>query len=267
MKTITLLNNKGGVGKTATVSAVGHILATVHKKKVLLVDLDPQANLSQMYGFDTMDEDYSLKDVIEGKTYPVENTVQDILLDSQKNIHECIYQTDYEQLDIIPAFITLSNVEHYMISDVSEPQQLKLSRQLRKVEQEYDYCLIDCAPSVSIFNVNALAASDVVYVPTLCDKSSRIGVANILRLIGQVKTFADKNLGFGGCILTRYDSRKKVCQTALEDCTEALGEKVILTIPVSTKIEQTNDLQKPLYEIDPLGKASAKYLELAEMMM
>lgn len=267
MHTATFLNNKGGVGKSAAVTAIGHILTEIHKKKVLLIDMDPQANTSQLFGFEG-ESQYSLKEILEEDAYPIKNTVEDILWDMNKDIHDCIYQTDYTGLDIIPSFITLCNMENRMLVNITEPNQFRLYKQLDKVQNEYDYCLIDCGPSVSLLNINALAASDTVYIPSKCDKSSRIGIANVLRMVKNVQSFSGKRLEFGGCFLVQYDNRKKICREAWEDCRKALGEKLLsVTIPTCTKIEQTGSLKKPLLEVDPHGKATMSYQELADQII
>lgn len=267
MYTITILNNKGGVGKSATVTTLGHILATEYKKKVLLIDMDPQANTSQLFGIEA-DENYSLKQVLEEDVYPIKDTVEDVLWDMKKDIHDCIYETEYEGLDIIPSFITLFNMENQLIINITEPNQFRLYKQLCKIDTEYDYCLIDCGPSVSLLNANALAASDVVYIPSRCDRSSRIGIANVLRMVRNVQDYSRKELKFGGCFLVQYDSRKKICQEALEDCREALGDGLLpIAIPMCTKIEQASSLKKPLPKIDPKGNATKNYQKLAEIIM
>ena len=267
MYTATFLNNKGGVGKSATVMAVGHIMNRLYQKKVLLIDMDPQANTSQLFGFEG-ESNYSLKEIIAEDVYPIKDTVEDILWDMNKDIHDCIYQTDYEGLDIIPSFITLCNMENQLIVNITEPNQFRLYKQLNKIQDEYDYCLIDCGPSVSLLNINALAASDTVYIPSRCDKSSRIGVANVLRMVKNVQSFSGKNLEFGGCFLVQYNPRKKICREAWEDCREALGDKLLsVMIPTCTKIEQTGTLKKPILEIDPKGKATQSYKELADYII
>ncbi len=268
MYTVTFLNNKGGVGKTATVTAVGHMLAAEKKKKVLLADLDPQANTSQFFGLEGYTEGCSLKEVLANKIRPASDTVEDILWDSGKDIHDCIYGTEYEGLDVIPSFITLSDMENRLVGNVTEPNQFRLYKQLEKIQGEYDICLIDCGPSVSLLNVNALAASDIVYIPSRCDRSSRIGIVNVLRLVNSVKNFSYKNLEFGGCFLVQYDERRKICREAWEDCSAALGEKLLpVTIPSSTKIEQLSTVRKPLLEADPYGKATLKYMELTDCLL
>lgn len=205
---------------------------------------------------------------MEEDVYPIKNTVEDILWDTKKDIHECIYETDYAGLDIIPSFITLSNMENQLIIDITEPNQFRLYKQLAKVDKEYDYCLIDCGPSVSLLNANALAASDVVYIPSRCDRNSRIGIANVLRLVHNVQDYSRKELRFGGCFLTQYDSRKKICQEAVKDCGDAFGKLLLpITIPVCTKMEQASSARKPILEIEPKGNATRSYLELAELLV
>lgn len=263
----SFINNKGGVGKTATVGAVVHILATVYNKKVLAVDIDPQGNLSKLYGFSGNDRKYSLKEQLTGEIYPVSNTIEDILMDSSKDIHDCIYSTAYENLDIIPSYLTLSNVENQLLGNALTPQQEKLKKQLNKVKQEYDYCVIDCGPSVSLLNINALYASNEVYIPSKCDRDSRDGIVNIINLINTVREY-NPELKFSGCFLTQFTERKLICKEAWDDCKEALGDKLLpITVPVNTKVEQTSSMNKPLYEIDPFGKATQSYVKLAEYMI
>lgn len=268
MITISFLNNKGGVAKTATVTSVGHIMATVFGKKVLLADLDPQANTSQILGFDLGQNEVSLKELMERKVYPIENTVEDILLTTEKDIHDCIYNTEYENLDIIPSYLTLSNVENQLIGKVDEPQQFRLWKQLEKVKEEYDFCLIDCGPNVSLLNVNALAASDYLFVPSACSKSARFGIANVWHLMQNVQNFTMKQLVFGGCFLVQFDPRKKICKEAWEDCKDALGEKLLdITIPVDTKVEQMASFQKPICAVNPNARATQSYLQLTKKIL
>lgn len=264
MYTVTFLNNKGGVGKSAAVISVGHMLATECGKRVLLIDMDPQANTSQMFGFEG-DSNYSLKEILQGNVYPVKDTVEDILWDKEKDIQDCIYATDYNGLDIIPSFITLCEMENRLIVNITEPNQFRLYKQLEKIQDKYDFCLIDCGPSVSLLNVNALAASDTVYIPSRCDKSSRIGIANVLRMVKNIQDFSRKKLEFGGCFLVQYDERRKICKEAWLDCKEALGDKLLpVTIPTCTKVEQTSSLKKPILELDPRGKITQSFRELTQ---
>ncbi len=268
MKVVGFLNNKGGVGKTGSLTTLAHMIATTRGKRVLVVDIDPQANTSQLFGFTGNEQEYSLTELLNGRVYPVENTVEDILLDAEKDIKDCIYETGYGNLFIIPSYITLSGVENQLLGNVTMPQQFRLKKQLEKVKEEFDICMIDCGPSVSLLNVNALAACDGIYIPSRCDKDSRVGVANIIRLMKTVQEY-NPNLELKGVFLTQYDARKNICKDAEKDCEEALGNIFLkdCSIPVCTKMEQTGLKQKPLLVLDPYGKAIQQYEKLTEYIL
>ena len=109
------------------------------------------------------------------------------MLDSEKDIRECIYETDYKNLSIIPSYLTLSEVENRLLGDVAPATAVSVESATGKdLVKEYDFCFIDCGPSVSLLNVNALTAADVVYFPSRCDKDSRVGIANVIRLVKAV---------------------------------------------------------------------------------
>lgn len=134
MKTIIFLNNKGGVGKSASAITVAHMMATAYNKRVLIIDLDPQMNTTSM--FSQVDFINLFRGVYKGTVEKKKRSVEDLLLDKDLDIHECIYKTDYENLDIIPAFLTLSEVEERMKADVKSPQQFRLRKQLSKLKDE-----------------------------------------------------------------------------------------------------------------------------------
>ena len=111
-------------------------------------------------------------------------------------------------------------------------------------------------------------ASNEVYIPSKCDRNSRVGIANVLRMVKSVQSFSRNDLRFGGCFLTQYDERKKICKEAWEDCREALGEKLLsVTIPTDTKVEQTTSCNKPVYLLGKNGRAAQSYLELTKVIL
>ena len=131
MKTIIFLNNKGGVGKTASVTTIAHMLATEFKKKVLLIDLDPQMNATCMYSdidFVKLFSRVYQNQNLYGNDY---KSIEDLLLDSNMDIHECIRKTKYENLDIIQSYLTLSEAEERMKGNVKSPQQFRLQQHLK----------------------------------------------------------------------------------------------------------------------------------------
>ena len=237
MKTIAFLNNKGGVGKSASVKTLAHIISSVYDKKVLIVDLDPQGNTSSLYT--QVDWVELFKSILEGTTRKAEYSVEDILLNQELDPHVSIHHTKYKNLDIIPAFLTLSEIEERMKADVKTPQQFRMKIQLEKLQDEYDYCLIDCSPSISLLNINGLAASDEVYIPTKVDGDSLIGVAITVNLIRTVASYNPK-LKIGGCFFTLWQN-KNVSSTAYELLETVLPKNMLLPmkIGVSKYVEES----------------------------
>ena len=142
MKKISIMNIKGGVAKTTSTANLGACLSQ-KGYKVLLIDLDPQSNLTKLF-----------------KTYSMEDLqISNVLLDKSLDIHKVIKKTDFENIDIIPANINLIFTERNILVDNTRSQQNRLSKALSKVNEKYDYCLIDCPPSLNIITVNALCAS------------------------------------------------------------------------------------------------------------
>ena len=270
MKTLCFLNNKGGVGKTATVTTVGHILSSVYKKRVLLVDMDPQHNTSARFS----NFEWAKIFISIYKNEPEEingKTVEDILLNSDMDPHEAIKKTKYQNLDIIPAYLTLSSCEELIKANVSEPQQFKLRIQLEKIQDEYDYCLIDCSPSINILNVNALAAADEVYMPVRTDGDSCIGMAISMNLMKTVQKY-NHNLRLGGVFITQCNWQEGVAKTTYELLSQLLPKDMLIPIQIgSSKYLKENSFeQMPLLEADNGKRKSAvtkAYLLLTEYIM
>ena len=265
MKTIIFLNNKGGVGKTASVTTVAHMLATKYGKKVLMIDLDPQMNSTTMYS--RVDFVKLFYNIYKGTCEKLEKSVEDLLLNRVDDIHECIQHTVYENLDIIPSYLTLSEAEELMKADVKTPQQFRLRKYLRGVQQEYDYCIIDSSPSVSIINVNGLVAANEVYVPLRCDGGSLLGVAIVMNLFEAVSEY-NAELKMGGMFFTQWNGRKNVSRSVYELLSEMFAEHILpVTISASKNLEESSLVQIPLLAYDRgknKCKATQDYLALTE---
>lgn len=263
MKVIAVMNNKGGVGKSATTSNLAHILATEYGKRVLAVDMDPQGNMSSLY--DDMDITSIIQGILYGSLEKKQYMVDDLLLDAQMDPHLCIKKTRYSGLDLIPSFLTLSETEERLKADVKVPQQFRLKAHLEKLEGEYDYCLIDCSPSVSILNINVLAASDEIYMPTRCDAGSVLGLAMTTNLVRTVQSYNPK-LKIGGCFFTQWIGRKNVSKVTWELLEDIPLLKLIpIPIGMSKYLEENTYRQLPLLEADVKRESSATqgYLKLA----
>lgn len=266
MKVFGFLNNKGGVGKTATAISVASILAQKYGKRVLLVDLDPQGNSTSMF-CETNPLDL-LGELLMGNTenYKERGSVEQLLLDQNYDIHKCIISTKIENLFLIPAFLTLAECEERLKADVRTPQQFRLKKQLEKVQGEYDYVILDYSPSVNIININGLAASDYVYVPARCDAWSVVGFGIAKNLIETVQDYNPK-LKIGGILFTDWKRNKNVSKQILEMSKTAFGDVVIpVQITSSKLIEEMSYLQKTILELDPTKKnrVTRDYADLTE---
>lgn len=279
MKTISFINNKGGVGKTASVTTIAHMLATKFNKNVLLVDMDPQSNSTSRYSrvnyFDIFHsimnqeevdvnilEDLSVEDreIMNKKV-----SVEDVLLYPQVMASDAIIPTIYDNLDILPAHLTLSEVEDRIQADIKVPQQFRLKNKLDEVQNMYDYCIIDCSPSISLLNINALAASDEVLIPINTDGDSLTGLAITRNLIETVSDYNSK-LKIAGAFFTRFDKRKAVSKQVYAMVEELLPLYDIpllpMTVPVSKLLEEISFKQEPLATADPNSKATQAYMNI-----
>lgn len=267
MKTIALLNIKGGVGKTATVTTISHMLATHFKKRVIIIDLDPQGNTTAH--FSNIDVMERLERKLKGKITSIDNSISDLLMREDMDVHDCIRHTVYENLDIIPSDLQLGEVQDRIKADVKMPAQFRLKRHVKKLSGEYDFCIIDCSPSVSIANVNGLAIADEVYIPTTPDGYSLEGVAYALDLINNVKAYND-NLEIAGCFFSRWENQ------AVQDISYQLLDEMVpgLLLPFkmykSKLIGEGTYMNQPLLVSDrnrQLSRLTISYLHMAEYMM
>jgi len=282
MQTIAMINNKGGVGKTSSVTTIGHMMAVLHNKRVLIVDMDPQANASAMFSDDSwmalfieqlkgLDIPDLIRMLPQMDGVQKELSVEDLLLNRKLDPHKVIRHSAYDGLDILPARLTLSTVEERLKADVTTPQQFKLKTQLEKVREDYDYCLIDCSPSVSLLNINALAAADEVYIPLRCDGNSLIGLTISLGLVETVKEYSP-GLRFAGCFLTQYSPRKNVARATRELLEQVFCDGFLLPITIGTSklLEENTYAQQPLLALDSGKQKSAvtkAYMDLTEYIL
>ena len=184
MKTVSIINLKGGVAKTVSAANMAHILAVVHSKRVLLVDNDKQGNISKMFGLHDYDN-YSIADVLTDSNIPLE---------------EVICPTQYAGLDILPANMNLLDV---LMGD-SKPHQTRLKAAFAPLAGEYDYCIIDNAPDINISTINALVCADEVIIPIKIDKFAFDGLDELVEQIDITRRNLNPGLVLRGCLVTSY---------------------------------------------------------------
>ncbi|EJW14255.1 ParA family protein [Paenibacillus alvei] len=188
MKTISIINLKGGVAKTISSVNIAHILATVHGKRVLLVDNDKQGNASKMFGL----HNYA------------EPSIAEVMTERNLNINEIIMSTPYAGLDVIPANMNLLRANLQVLLDTTRPQQTRLRNALNQVADRYDYCIIDNAPDINISVINALVASDDVLIPVKIDKFAFDGLAELKEQIDNTREDLNPSISLRGCFVTCY---------------------------------------------------------------
>ena len=251
-KVISLVNQKGGVGKTTTsinlASSLGHL-----DKKVLLIDLDPQSNATTGLGIDRIKIKKSIYDVVMGDT----------------EIKDTIIKTPFKNLSLIPAMIDLAGVDIELIQISVNDKEFVITEQLKKqidtIRDRYDFIIIDCPPNLGILTTNALAASDSVLIPVQCEYYSLEGVKQLLRTIIRVQKNVNSNLDIEGVLLTMLDGRTLLGLEVVEDVRKFFNEKVFSTIiPRLVKLVEAPSHGKPILEYDPKSKGAMAYLNLAK---
>ncbi|KMZ43965.1 MULTISPECIES: ParA family protein [Bacillales] len=188
MKTISVINLKGGVAKTISAVNIAHILAVIHEKRVLLVDNDKQGNASKMFGLHSYDA----------------RSIAEVMTERSPNLAEIIAPTAYPNLDIIPANMNLLRANLQVLLDSSRPQQTRLRAALKGVSERYDYCVIDNAPDINISTINALVASDDVMIPVKIDKFAFDGLAELKEQIDNTRDELNPDISLKGCFVTCY---------------------------------------------------------------
>lgn len=209
---ISMVNQKGGVGKTTSTINLGAALAECGRK-VLLVDFDPQGALSAGFG---------------ANPHELDLTVYNVMMDRKVDIKDVILPTGVENIDLLPANIDLSAAEVQLVNEVAREQVLASA--LRKVRDEYDVILIDCQPSLGLLTVNALTASDGVIIPLICEFFALRAVALLVDSIEKVQDRLNPNLEIVGVLATMFDARTIHSKEVLARIVDAFGDKVFDTV-------------------------------------
>jgi len=251
MKIIAVANQKGGVGKTTTTVNLAAALAE-SGRRVLVIDLDPQANASSALGV-TVTPGRSLHSILTGD-------------ENARSFAEQIQPTSTENLSIVTAELDLAGCEIQLAADEHRLTRLRrVLEQYRTGQPPIDFVLIDCPPSLGVLMTNALAAADSVLVPLQCEYLALEGLAKILEMIERIKQVSGNSaLALEGIVLTMYDARTNLSQQVVTDVRGYLGQKVFETIiPRSIRLGEAPGHGKTIIAYDSAGMGAQSYRELA----
>ncbi len=245
-KIISVVNQKGGVGKTTTAVNLASALG-ISGKKVLLVDADPQGNTTSGYGINKKEVKISTYELLIGKG----------------NAESAALVTEYENVWVVPSSMDLAAAEVDLIEIENRQNQLKMA--LATARDKYDYIFIDCPPSLGLITINALNASDTVFVPIQCEYFALEGLSQLMATVRQVKRLYNPTLEIEGIVLTMFDGRLNLTNQVVGEIKKYFSDKLYKTvIPRAVRLSEAPSYGMPIQYYDKRSKGAAAYNDLAK---
>jgi len=245
-KVLAITNQKGGVGKTTTAVNLSASMA-LHKKKILLIDIDPQGNTSSGIGLNRS---------------KVNRCIYDVLI-NQVPIKEIIMQTQIKKLYVLPSTIQLAGAEIELVNYISRENKLKHA--IKPIRNDYEYIIIDCPPSLGLLTLNSLTAADSVIIPIQCEYYALEGIGQLLNTINLVRENLNSSLEIEGILLTMYDSRTNLSRDVIEEVKKCFRGNIFKSvIPRNVRVSEAPSYGKPVVLYDAKSKGAIAYKKLAQ---
>lgn len=245
-KTVSILNQKGGVGKTTTAVNLSAAIGA-RGKKLLLADIDPQGNSTSGYGINKREIKKSSYEVLTGEI----------------SAEEAIIETEFEGIDLIPANMNLAGAELEII-DMKNRESL-LKNALASVWERYDYIFLDCPPSLGLITLNALTASDTFLVPIQCEYYALEGLSQLMSTARKIKQMYNPYLELEGVLLTMYDGRLNLTQQVVAEVKRFFPKKVYSSvIPRNVRLSEAPSFGQPIIYFDKNSKGAVAYSSLCD---